>query len=95
MDWKTILEWVVAGPGAGIIAYAALEEWGKALSAKAKRYISIAGVAVLVTAGYAAAVWWGYREVPVDAKAWIEAIAPFIVVATGVSQMIHGAKQLS
>ena len=94
MDWKTILDWVVAGPGAGIIAYAALEEWGKALTPKAKRYVSILGTAALVAAGYAASVWWGYHEAPVDAKAWIEAIAPLIVVATGVSQLVHGAKQL-
>ena len=95
MDWKTVLEWLFAGPGAGILAYAALEEWGGSLAPKAKRYIAILGIAVVVSLGYAASVWWGYNPAPVDVKAWIEAVAPLIVIATGVSQLIHGARDLN
>ena len=94
MDWKAILEWLFLGPGAGVAVYAAMEEWGGALQPKVKRYVSIVGTAVVVALAYGASVWWGYNPAPADARAWIEAIAPLIVVATGVSQVIHGARKL-
>lgn len=95
MDLKTILNWVVGGPGAGILIYAALEEWGTALSPKGKRYVVIFGTAILVSACYAASVYAGYNPKPADAQAWIEALAPPILTALGVSQIVHGERQLS
>jgi len=96
MTWQEVLVWVFGGPGAGIIIYAALEEWGSKLSPKAKRYISIFGTIGLVAAAYGVSVWFGFVDNPPNTvKAWIEQVAPLALTALGMSQIIHGERQLT
>lgn len=94
MSVQAILNWIIGGGGAGVIVYAAIEEWGQGLSAKTKRYVAIFGTAALVTLCYVASVAAGYNPQPADAQGWIEALAPIILTALGVSQVIHGERQL-
>ena len=94
MTWEEVLKWIFGGPGAAIIVYAALEEWGQNLPAIYKRYIAVLGTPLLVAGGYAAAVWWGYVENPGPWKAWVAAVAPLGITALGLNQIIHGEKQI-
>ena len=94
MDLKTVLTWIVSGGGAGVIAYLLLDELGAYVAPRTKRYIAIALTAGLGTLGYAAAVWLGYVPTPVDAQAWIEALSPVLFAAFGLSQIIHGERDL-
>ncbi len=94
MDLQTVLAWVISGGGAGILAYLALEEFGEFLEPKVKRYLAIAFTAVLGGGAYALAVWAGYVPTPVDAQGWIEALSPVLFAAFGLSQIIHGERNL-
>ena len=95
MDLKTLLVWIISGGGSGVLAYALLEELGAALSPKAKRYVAIASTALLGVTGYMLAAWLGYVTAPITTQGWIEVLSPIILTAFGLSQVIHGARQLS
>lgn len=94
MDLQTVLVWIISGGGGGVLAYALLEEFGANLTPKGKRYVAIAGTAVIGVLAFLAAAWLGYMAMPVTPEAWVEALSPIILAAFGVSQIVHGARQL-
>lgn len=94
MDVQTVLTWIVGGGGAGVLSYALIEEFGSGLTSRAKRYLAIVLTALLGAGAYAASVWLGYVPAPETAQGWVEALAPVAFTAFGLSQIIHGERQL-
>lgn len=91
-----ILQWCVAGGGAGVLSYWLMEKvtWLTQRKAEHKRYWSVALSAVLGAGAYAVAVGLNYQADPVSAQGWLEALVAAAGVATGLSQIIHGRRKL-
>jgi len=91
-----MLQWFVAGGGAGIVSYWLMEKVPqlKGLAAEYKRYASVALSAVLAMAAYALAVGLNYQTSPGDLQGWLEALFAAASVAVGLSQIIHGRRKL-
>ena len=96
MELKEFLRWAVSGGGAGIIAYFLLGKWAwfTAQTAERKRYVAIAATFLLADALYLALVFAGYDARPVGVLGWIEALFLTGTTAFGLSQVIHGARDL-
>ena len=96
MSLQELLTWILSGGGAGVIAYWAMENLAflVMLAPQYKRYTSLTLAACLAVVGYLAAVGMGYQVGPETAKGWIEALFSVIGVAIGLSQLIHGARQM-
>lgn len=96
MELKEFLRWAVSGGGAGIIAYFLLGKWRwfAAQDAERKRYVAIAATFLLADALYLALVFAGYDAMPVGVLGWIEALFLTGTTAFGLSQVIHGARDL-
>lgn len=96
MNLNEFLRWAVSGGGAGIIAYFLLGKWRwfAAQDAERKRYVAIAATFLLADALYLALVFAGYDAVPVSALGWIEQLFLTGTTAFGLSQVIHGAREL-
>ena len=87
-----VLSWLVAGPGAGALAFYVLERLPRfqAMQPEYKRYVSLTATAVLAMAAFTAAVGLGYHVEPVDVQGWLEALFAVAFVATGLGQVLHG-----
>ncbi len=96
MELKAFLQWAVSSGGAGIIAYFLLGKWRwfAAQDAERKRYVAIAATFLLADALYLALVFAGYDAMPVGVLGWIEALFLTGTTAFGLSQVIHGARDL-
>ena len=96
MELKEFLRWAVSGGGAGIIAYWLLARWPwfAAQAADRKRFVSIAVTFALADVLWLALVFAGYDAVPVGVLGWIEALFLTGTTAFGLSQVIHGARDL-
>lgn len=102
MELKEFLIWLTSGSGAGVAAYAlvgplvaTLEKLTQfALTSKAKRYLSLALAGVVASGAYWGTAALGYVVAPVGAQAWLEALFSVVAVAIGLSQAIHGARNL-
>jgi len=96
MNLNEFLRWAVSGGGAGIIAYFLLGKWRwfSAQDAERKRYVAIAATFLLADALYLALVFAGYDAMPVGVLGWIEALFLTGTTAFGLSQVIHGARDL-
>jgi len=95
MELSAFLPWVTT-VGAGLLAYWLLDEVPALtrLGPKAKRrlaYILSAAVAILA---YLAMMGMHYVPVPADARAWIEVLFVVGTGAFGLSQIIHGEREL-
>ena len=91
---EEILTWIVSGSGAGVAAYAIINEFGGALSARAKRYVALALTAAIAAGGVGASVWLGAMPMPADAQAWVNVMGSAMFVSFGMSQVIHGERDL-
>jgi len=93
---QQVLSWVVAGGGAGIVTYFAMENWvpDDLLSHEGKRYLSLALAAVLAMAAFSLSVLLGYQPDPTTVQGWAESLFAVAFVATGLSQVIHGRMKL-
>ena len=96
MELKEFLRWAVSGGGAGIIAYFLLGKWAwfSAQTAEHKRYVAIAATFLLADALYLALVFAGYDAMPVGVLGWVEQLFLVGTTAFGLSQVIHGARDL-
>ena len=96
MELKEFLRWAVSGGGAGVLAYWLLSKWPwfSAQSAERKRYVAIAATFLLADALYLALVFAGYDAMPVTALGWVEQLFLVGTTAFGLSQVIHGARDL-
>lgn len=96
MQLEGLFKWVLSG-GAGVIAYALMEEipFLATLQSKAKRYAALGIASALACLGFGAMVLFGYEAAPIDAQSWVEALFSAIAVAVGLSQIIHGERQLN
>jgi len=90
------LIWVVEGGGAGVVAYYLMEKVKQLanLNPEVKRYVSLAAAAVLAMAAFVVTVFLGYTPQPADAQGWLESLFAVAFLATNLSQIIHGRKQL-
>ena len=96
MSLNEFLRWGTSSGGAGIIAYFLLGKWRwfAAQDAERKRYVAIAATFLLADALYLALVFAGYDAMPVGVLGWIEALFLTGTTAFGLSQVIHGARDL-
>jgi hypothetical protein len=96
MELKAFLQWAVSSGGAGIIAYYLLSRWPwfAAQDAERKRYVAIAATFLLADVLYLALVFAGYDAMPVGVLGWVEALFLTGTTAFGLSQVIHGARDL-
>ena len=96
MELKEFLRWAVSGGGAGIIAYFLLGKWRwfAAQDAERKRYVALAVTFLLADAFWLAMVFAGYDVMPAGVLGWIEALLLTGTTAFGLSQVIHGARDL-
>lgn len=96
MELKELLLWVLDRGGAGIATYWLMENIAAlvALAPQYKRYVTYAIAGVLATLAFLAFVGMGYQPAPETTRAWIEALSSVVGVAIGLSQLIHGAKQM-
>ena len=96
MELTEFLRWAVSGGGAGIIAYFLLGKWAwfSAQTAEHKRYVAIAATFLLADALYLALVFAGYDAMPVGVLGWVEQLFLVGTTAFGLSQVIHGARDL-
>ena len=93
---KEVLAWIVTGPGAGIAAYWILEEFGESIEPeRTKRRVALALTAAIAAACAGASVWMGYMPTPETAQGWVGIVGSAIAVSFGMSQMIHGERDLS
>lgn len=91
---QQFLYWII-GPGAGIAAFFAMENWIPAdLSREAKRYISLSLAAVFSMGAFALSVVLGYLPNPATVQGWVESLFAIAFVAIGLSQVIHGRTKL-
>ena len=90
------LAWIVCGGGAGVIAYVLMDKVRllAELAPEVKRYASLALAAILAMAAFVLGVFLGYEPHPVNAQMWVEGLFAVAFVATNLSQIIHGRKQL-
>jgi len=91
-----MLQWFVAGGGAGVVSYWLMERVPQLanLAAEYKRYASVALSAVLAMVAYSLAVALNYQASPGDLQGWLEALFAAASVAVGLSQVIHGRVKL-
>ena len=96
MELQEFLRWVVSGGGAGIIAYYILSRWGwySQQNAERKRYLAILVTFVLADVFWLAMVWAGYNAAPANALGWVEQLFLVGTTAFGLSQIVHGARDL-
>jgi len=96
MELKEFLRWAVSGGGAGIIAYFLLGKWAwfTAQTAEHKRYLALAATFLLADAFWLAMVFAGYDVMPAGALGWVEQLFLVGTTAFGLSQVIHGARDL-
>jgi len=92
---KDFLVWVLT-PGAGVLAYWLMEnvQFLVDLEARLKRFVAFGLSAVLGILAFLAMVGMGYQAVPVDWRAWVEALFGVAAVAGGLSQILHGLLKL-
>jgi hypothetical protein len=92
---KDFLVWVLT-PGAGVLAYWLMENVPALvnLDAKLKRFAAFGISALLGILAFLAMVGMGYEAVPVDWRAWVEALFAVAAVAGGLSQVLHGLLKL-
>ena len=90
-----LLTWLLT-PGAGIAAYWLIEEIPqlKQLLPKTKRYTAYALSSLIAVASYLFMVAMQYRPVPEDWRQWVEVLSSVALVASGVSQLLHGVVKL-
>lgn len=92
---EEVLAWIVSGPGAGIAAYWILEEFGESLQPeRTKRRVALALTAIIAMLCAGASVWMGYIPTPETAQGWVGVMGSAIAVSFGMSQMIHGERDL-
>ncbi|OQA94043.1 MAG: hypothetical protein BWY25_02990 [Chloroflexi bacterium ADurb.Bin222] len=96
MELKEFLRWAVSGGGAGVLAYWLLSKWPwfGAQAADRKRYVSIAVTFLLADVLWLALVFAGYDAMPVGVLGWVEQLFLVGTSAFGLSQVIHGARDL-
>jgi len=96
MELKELLRWVVSSGGAGTIAYYILSRvrWPDSVGSEAKRYVSIAVTFLLADVCWLLMVWAGYDAMPMNALGWVEQLFLVGTTAFGLSQVIHGARDL-
>lgn len=94
MELNDFLLWLI-GPGAGLAAYfilgniKAFVNWG---DAEGKRWVGLLAPAVMAGIAFAIAVGLDYKEAPVTAQAWGEAL--FYVMSAAVITQAKHAKEL-
>lgn len=93
---KTAILWLLSGGGAGVATYFLMDEVPALtkLTPKLKRFISLALAAVIAMLAFCAGVALNYVPTPADAQAWIEQLFTAGGLAMGLSQSIHGARDL-
>ena len=92
---KEVFAWIVTGPGAGTLAYLLIQEFGERIeSARAKRHIAFGLTAGIAAAFAGASVWMGYMPTPETAQGWVGIIGSAWAVSFGMSQVIHGERDL-
>jgi len=96
VELREFLQWVVSGGGAGAIAYWALgrSSWYARQSAERKRYVAVLASFVLADIFWLALVAAGYTAAPVNTLGWVEQLFLVGTTAFGLSQVIHGAREL-
>lgn len=96
MELKELLRWVVSSGGAGVIAYYILArvKWPADVGSEAKRYVSIAVTFALADVCWLLMVLAGYDAMPLNALGWVEQLVLVGTTAFGLSQVIHGARDL-
>lgn len=100
METKTlaqILLWLYSLGGASPATFWLMEKVKVlgGLPPESKRYVSWVINAVLVTAGFAVAIAFGYELRPETWQAWVERLVPMVLVSIMGSQAIHARLKLS
>lgn len=95
MELSAFLPWL-STVGAALVAYWLIKEIPRLarLGPKAKRrlaYAMSAGIAILA---YLAMMGMHYAPIPITPRSWIEVLFAVGTGAFGLSQMIHGERQL-
>lgn len=92
---KEIAAWVVSGPGAGYLAYLLINEFGESLEPeRTKRRVAFGLTAGIAAAFAGFSVWMGYIPTPETAQGWVGIIGSAWAVAFGMSQFVHGERDL-
>ena len=92
---KEVFAWVVSGPGAGILAYLLIQEFGEKIEPeRTKRHIAFALTAAIAAIFAGLSVWMGYIPAPETAQGWVGIIGSAWAVSFGMSQAIHGERDL-
>lgn len=96
MELAEVLSWILSGGGAGVIAYLLMDKvWQLAeLPAEKKRYVALGLAAGIAWVAYLFTLGMEYQAPPQDVRAWIEALFSIAAVAVGLSQVIHGRRDL-
>ncbi len=95
MDLRQLLLWLTT-PAAGVVAYWLIDNvtFFQFLSSVAKRNAAYILTAIIAVGAYLLQVAFQYTAVPLDWRAWVEAIVSVALVAFGVSQLIHEVRDL-
>lgn len=93
---KEGLMWLVSGGGAGFLAFYLIDKVPalKNLGADHKRYVSIALVLGLVSAGWGLFMLMGYEPAPQDWRSGIEQWFSLAYTGLVTSLLVHGATDL-
>ena len=96
MELKQFLPWL-STVGAAILAYWLVGEISRTdvLSPKAKRRVAYGIAAVVAVGAYLLMVAMQYVPAPAGWRAWVEALFLVASGSFGLSQLIHGERELS
>jgi H+/Cl- antiporter ClcA len=98
MSLQEALQWVFAGPGAGLLAYRLIAKikWFETFEDGDKRVMSMIFTAAISIICYMIAWSMLYIEnAPATAREWIAQLFTIALVAITTSQVTHGYKYLS
>ena len=96
MELKDALLWISTF-GAGLASFYLVENvaWFATLSPRARRVAAYALAAAIGIVAWLAGIAMLYTPTPVGWRAWVEGAVAVGLVASGLGQLIHGAKYLS
>lgn len=96
MELKDFLSYLIAGGGAGLVAYWIVDRWLSDLQPEWKRYTAWAITAAIAIGVYMIEYVFGYVQSPgPDWRAWVEALFKVVAIAIGVNQTAHARLDLS
>lgn len=96
MELKDVLLYITT-VGAGLAAFWLIENvaWFATLSPRGRRIAAYALAAAIGIVAWLAEIAMLYTPTPIGWRAWVEGAVAVAMIASGLGQLIHGAKYLS